>query len=85
MGLAGCEKKQRGESGDELVMARSRISSSELGARRSSTRSTLAAYSRPITGVTSKLSRWSRAPLSLRGSLWPSRRTGRSSSTFWGA
>lgn len=53
---------------DLLVMARSLRSSSELGARSNSERSTLT-YSRPRAGVTSKLSNCSRAPLSLRASL----------------
>lgn len=56
----------KGRSG-VLVMARSRISSSELGALSQSTRSAVG-YSRPSAGVTSKYSWLSRTPESFRGS-----------------
>lgn len=70
----------RAEGGREgvLVMARSRRSSSLLGARSHLTRST-PENSRPMTGVTSNELNWSRAPLRLRGSTWFSRRAGRPS------
>jgi len=56
-----------------LVIAKSRRSSSELGALSHPARFT-PTNSRPIVGVVSKLSKWSRAPDSLRGSLsWVSR------------
>lgn len=47
-------------------MARSRINASEFGAHKRSFRFALG-NSRPITGVTSKDSKASRAPLSFRG------------------
>lgn len=50
------------------MMARSRMSSSEFGARSHSLRLAFS-YSRPIHGVTSKYLNLSRAPLSFNGSL----------------
>ncbi len=66
---------------DLLVMARSRISSSELGARSHSARSA-STNSRPMVGVTSNDSYLSRAPESLRGSLWPVSRWNSSRGSF---
>lgn len=51
-----------------LVMARSLISSSELGALNQSTRFAVG-NSRPMTGVVSNHSYWSKTPVVLRGSL----------------
>ena len=61
--------KDKGWERYEPVIARSRMRSSELGARSHSARSTFW-NSLPITGVTSNFLYPSKAPLSFRGSLW---------------
>ena len=70
-GKARVERRRRRgkdeKKGNELVMAKSRINSSALGALSHSTRLALG-NSRPMMGVTSKCSYWSRIPESLRGS-----------------